>query len=200
MVARVEIPWIFVVDTGTLFSKLTLRYLNVSLMSKAPNTRNADSGRAPIALGRRLFQIAYAAAAEAHEEIGLTPFEFGVLIQLHDSPGIDQNTLAEQLAMDRTTTSALVYQLEQKKLIERAVDPGDRRARVLRLAPAGVALHKKHRAKAQAAQERLLAVLTPAERRQLVELLVRIIESNQHYARAGAQRRRRTKLAVAASR
>ena len=124
-----------------LVSKLTLRYLNVRLMSKTTDTRTAGSGRVPIALGRRLFQIAHAAAAEAHAAVGLTPFEFGVLIQLHDSPGIDQNTLAERLAMDRTTTSALVYQLEQKKLIERAVDPGDRRARVLRLAPAGFALH-----------------------------------------------------------
>ena len=89
---------------------------------------------------------------------------------------------------------------EQKKLIERAVDAADRRARVLRLAPAGIAPHKKQRPKAHAAQERLLAVLTPAERRQLVDSLVRVIEANQHYARAGALRRRRPNTAIAASR
>ena len=56
-----------------------------------------------IYLGRRFFQVAHAAAAEAHAAIGLSPLEFGVLVQLHGRPGVDQNTLAERLALDRTT-------------------------------------------------------------------------------------------------
>lgn len=144
-----------------------------------------------IYLGRRFFQVAHAAAAEAHADIGLSPLEFGVLYQLHDRPGVDQNTLAERLALDRTTTSATVFRLERLGLIKRDVNGNDRRARVLRLAPAGVALYASHRPKAQAAQQRVLAALKPAERKQLVELLTRVIDANQRYLQPGMLRRRR---------
>jgi DNA-binding MarR family transcriptional regulator len=147
-----------------------------------------------IYLGRRFFQVAHAAAAEAHAAIGLSPLECGVLFQLHDGPGIDQNTLAERLALDRTTTSAIVLKLEQLGLIERDVNASDRRARILRLAPAGVALHDAHRPKAQAAQQRVLSVLTPTERKQLVEMLTRVIDANQHYLQPGTIRPRRAKV------
>lgn len=157
-------------------------------------TKRPDPRHSAIYLGRRFFQIAHAAAAEAHDAIGLSPLEFGVLIQLSDRPGVDQNTLAERLALDRTTTSAIVYKLEQRGLIERAVSDIDRRARVLRLAPAGVALHERHRPKAQEAQQRVLSVLTAAERKQLADMLTRVIEANQQYVQPGAIRRRRRKV------
>jgi hypothetical protein len=60
------------------------------------------------------------------------------------------------------------------------------------LTPRGPGLHKKQCPKGRAAQERLLAVLTPAERRSLVDMMVRVIAANQQYARPGAGRRRRT--------
>jgi DNA-binding MarR family transcriptional regulator len=150
--------------------------------------------QSPIALGRRFYQIAVAAAAEVHEPTGLIPLEFAVLIHLHDEPGMDQNTLAERMALDRTSTGALVYRLEQQGLIERHVNGRDRRARELRLAPRGLALHNKQRPKARASQERMLEVLTPAERRSLVDMMERVIAANQQYARPGAGRRRRSKV------
>jgi DNA-binding MarR family transcriptional regulator len=162
-------------------------------MPKATPSKRPDPRHSAIYLGRRFFQIAHAAAAEAHVDIGLSPLEFGVLIQLSDRPGVDQNTLAERLALDRTTTSAIVFKLEQLGLIERAVSETDRRARVLRLAPAGVALHDRHRAKAQEAQQRVLSVLTSSERKLLAEMLTRVIEANQHYVQPGTIRRRRPK-------
>ena len=148
--------------------------------------------QAPIALGRRFYQIAVAAAAEVHEPVGLIPLEFAVLIHLHGAPGIDQNTLAEYMALDRTSTGELVYRLEQQGLIDRPVNGTDRRARVLRLTARGLALHNKQRPKARASQERLLDVLTPAERRSLVDMMERVIAANPQYARPGAGRRRRS--------
>ena len=158
-------------------------------MTNSPALRRP--GRSPIALGRRFYQIAVAVAAEVHEGTGLMPLEFGVMIYLHETPGVDQNTLAERMALDRTTTSAIVYRLEQQGLIERAVNGQDRRARVLRLTPKGKALHDRQRPKAQAAQDRILSVLTAAERRSLLDMLVRVIDANAAYARPGAGRRRR---------
>jgi DNA-binding MarR family transcriptional regulator len=169
-------------------------------MATSPATARPDPRQSAIYLGRRFFQIAHATAAEANAEIGLAPLEFGVLIQLHDRPGVDQNTLAERLALDRTTTSAMVYKLEQLNLIERAVNDVDRRARILRLTKTGVALHDQHRPKASAAQQRVMSVLTPAERKTLVDLLTRVIDANQQYVRPGAIRRRHVKTAAANAR
>jgi DNA-binding MarR family transcriptional regulator len=161
------------------------------IRKSASSTESELAAQSPIALGRRFYQIAVAAVAAVHEPTGLIPLEFAVLIHLHDAPGIDQNTLAERMALDRTSTGALVYRLEQQGLIERHVNNADRRARVLRLAPRGLALHNKQRPKARESQERLLEVLTPAERRSLVDMMERVIAANPQYARPGAGRRRR---------
>jgi DNA-binding MarR family transcriptional regulator len=169
-----------------------IRIMPKQMRKSASLTDREFAPQAPIALGRRFYQIAVAAAAEVHEPTGLIPLEFAVLIHLHDAPGIDQNTLAERLALDRTSTGALVYRLEQQGLIERHVNGTDRRARVLRLASRGLALHNKQRPKARASQERMLEVLTPAERRSLVDMMERVIAANQEYARPGAGRRKRS--------
>jgi DNA-binding MarR family transcriptional regulator len=154
-------------------------------------TESEFAAQSPIALGRRFYQIALAAVAEVHEGVGLIPLEVAVLIHLHDEPGIDQNTLAERMALDRTSTGALVYRLEQQGLVERHINGTDRRARVLRLTRRGLALHNKQRPKGRAAQERLLAVLTEAERRSLVDMMARVIAASPQYVRPGAGRRRR---------
>ncbi len=155
-----------------------------------PATR--PTPRYPIALARRFYQIATAATAEVHEQehTGLRHLEFGVMVRLHDTPGLDQNSLADWLSLDRTTISTLVFRLEQLGLIERPVNGADRRARVLRLTSKGKALHDRVRPITQAAQERILKVLTAAERRSFVDLLARVIDGNQAYVRPGAGRRR----------
>ena len=149
-----------------------------------------SSSRVPIGLGRRFYQIAVAVSAEVLEGEGLTSLEFAVLIHLHDAPGIDQNTLARRMALDRTSASALVQGLERKKLVTRSVNGADRRARVLRLTLAGRSLHARLRPRGMAAQARILSVLTPAERSAFIDMLVRVIEANEAYVRPGAGRRR----------
>jgi DNA-binding MarR family transcriptional regulator len=154
-------------------------------------------GRAPIALARRFYQITLSVVAEAHADTDLRALEFGVLIHLHEAPGIDQNTLADRMALDRTSISAMVYHLEQQGLIERAVNGMDRRARELRLTAAGKRLHDRQLPKALAAQERILEGLTATERRTFIDLLVRVIDANQSYVGPGAGRRKRTERARA---
>ena len=75
------------------------------------------------------------------------PARSAVLIHLHDAPGIDQNTLAECMPLDRTSTGALVYRLEPQGPIEPYVNGRDRRASVLRITPRGLASHNKQRPK-----------------------------------------------------
>lgn len=115
------------------------------------------------------------------------------MVRIHDTPGLDQNSLAEWLALDRTTISTLVFRLEQQHLIGRAVNGADRRARVLRLTPAGQALHDRVRPKTEIAQRRILSALTTAEQRSFVEMCVRVIDANHAYVGPGAGRRSPTR-------
>lgn len=154
----------------------------------------------PIALSRRLYQIAVARAAEVQQGHDIVPLEFAVLVHLNASPGIDQNTLAARLALDRTSVGALLHGLEKKGLVRRVVSSTDRRARILDLTAKGAALHSRLRPKGEAAQARILAVLSPAERKSLIDMLVRVIKANDAYVRPGAGRRKRVPRAAAAPR
>lgn len=152
----------------------------------------------PIALGRRLFQIGVAVAAEKLEPEGLIPLEFGMIITIHDFPEGDQNTLGARMSLDRTTVSALLFELEKKGLVERQVNDTDRRARILRLSRKGRALHDRLRPITSAAQQRILSVLSASERKAFIDMLTRVIEANRNYLRLGAGRRRAMRPATKA--
>jgi len=150
--------------------------------------------RIPLALARRFFQICTTAAAESVGAAGLTPLEFAVMAyvnRLVGEPDIDQISLAARLGIDRNSTSLLVERLEAKGLLERRVNGADRRARLLRLTPSGERLHRQLYSRAFAGQQRILAPLSAAERETLLDLLVRVIESNRALARPGTGRRKR---------
>lgn len=167
-------------------------------MSKLPPGRHfVHDAHAPIALARRLYQIAVARAAEVQDGHDIVPLEFAVLVHLTASPGIDQNTLSARMALDRTSTGALVHRLEAKGLVKRAVSSTDRRARVLELTAKGAALHAKLRPRGEAAQAEILSVLSAAERKLLTDMLMRVIEANAAYIRPGAGRRKRSGRPVA---
>jgi DNA-binding MarR family transcriptional regulator len=148
--------------------------------------------RVPVALARRFFQICTTACAEAVGEAGLTPLEFAVMAYVNPTdgePNIDQVVLAARLGVDRNTTSLLVRSLEAKGLLEQRVSEKDRRARLIRLTRRGERLFAGLHQRAFASQQEVLAGLKPAERSLLLDLLLRVIDDNQHLARPGAGRR-----------
>lgn len=147
--------------------------------------------RIPLSLARRFFQIGMGVAAETLLHTDLTPLQYAVLAYLGDEPDIDQNGLAARLGVDRTNAGLLVDQLEAKGLVIRRVNGADRRARLLRLTPRGSKLYQRVGPRARKAQAKILHPLDPAERELLIDLLVRVIEANEVYAKPGAGRRKR---------
>lgn len=150
--------------------------------------------RVPLALARRFFQICNTAGADAVAGDGLTPLEFAVLAYVNaidGEPNIDQSKLAGRLGVDRNTTSLLVRALETRGLLEQRVSESDRRARLVRLTAAGETLFERLHPKALSAQDAVVAVLEPAERELLLDLLAKVIEENRHLATPGAGRRKR---------
>ncbi len=160
-----------------------------------PEKSPASSGvpprhRVPAHLARRFHQICVGLMAELTETAGLNPVEFSLLTALNDAPDIDQGTLALRLGVDPVTTHHMVGRLEAHGLVDRLVKRTDRRARVLRLTASGQALHDALRAKAPAIQQHIMSPLSPEERVLFVDMLTRLVEAHEPYARPGNGRRR----------
>jgi DNA-binding MarR family transcriptional regulator len=157
----------------------------------APKPAVPELHRRPAHLARRFQQICQAAIADALAGQGLVSLEYGVLATLAEEPGIDQRRLAEAMGSDRNSTSQMVDALAGRGLIQRDVDPEDRRARVLHLTEAGRALRDRTRPLMLAANARVLEPLGAAERETFLALLLRVVEQNEALARPGAGRRPR---------
>lgn len=152
--------------------------------------------RVPAHLARRFHQVCLGITAEVTERAGLTPVEWAVIAALEDVPDIEQAGLATRLGMDPVSTHHLVNRLAGVGYVERRVSPTDRRARALRLTPRGQALRDRLRADGIASQQRILAPLTRQEARIFLELLRRLVEAHEAYARPGNGRRRPPALAA----
>jgi DNA-binding MarR family transcriptional regulator len=150
--------------------------------------------RVATALARRFNQICVTLSADSVAEADLTPMQFAVLAYLNKrdgQPGIDQNSLAARLGVERSHVSLLVEELGNRGLVERRVNGADRRARILRLTPKGEGAFDRLRKKNAAANERVLDPLTAKERELFFDFLIRVIKQNTAYARPGAGRRKR---------
>jgi DNA-binding MarR family transcriptional regulator len=164
-----------------------------------PYTIHFGPGVAPVrrtlgSLTRRVHQICMAMTADCLAGVDLTPVEYGAMGCLNKrdgEPGIDQAGLAARLGIDRNSAGVLVNGLEAKGVLERQVDGSDRRARVLRLTPAGERLFLLVREKNLAAQARVVETLAPPERDLLFDLLTKVIAAKGQFARPGAGRRKR---------
>src|SRR5262249_38956476 len=145
--------------------------------SRARSTRTGsleDIYRRPGFMIRRAHQIAVAIFLEEARESRITPTQYGVLVILERRPGIDQNTLARLLGLDRSTTGMVVRNLAERGLVARATGARDLRRRELKLSRAGIALLGRLMASAQRAQQRLLSPLPVRERERFLALLARL--------------------------
>lgn len=156
----------------------------------AARGRVPPNHRVPAHLARRFQQICLGIASEVTEPAGLTPIEYAIIGALDDAPDLDQGSLAALLGINAVSAHHMTHRLEAVGLLEQRVGPRDRRSRVIRLTPNGQALRKELRSSGRAAQERILAPLAPAERLLFVDMLTRLVEAHEAYARPGNGRRR----------
>ena len=121
---------------------------------------------------RRAQQIAVATFHEVHGR-HVTPIQYAILRTLYDSPGIDQVTLAQMIALDTSTAADIAARLETKGWIAREVLP--RRQRSLSLTPEGKAVLQTLRPGVQAMQATLMGSLEPAEQIEFLRLLRKFV-------------------------
>ena len=153
-------------------------------------TRVLRRHRVPAHLARRFHQICLGMSAEILDPEDLNAIEYALLAAVDDNPGVDQRGLSGRLGVDPASTSQMVERLARRGLLEQAVQPTDRRARLLSATPVGTQLRAKLRPDLLAAQDRVLSVLSHEEQEALLELLARVVEGNDAYARPGNGRRK----------
>ena len=100
----------------------------------------------------------------------------------------DQVRLGGRLALDRTTIGVVVKNLEERGLVTRRVSEKDRRSKPVSITADGERLIYDAVAAAEAAQDRMLAPLTAAERRQFIRLLQKMADGNNSESRAPLKR------------
>ncbi|MER5946527.1 MarR family transcriptional regulator [Streptomyces sp. NPDC001904] len=101
-------------------------------------------------------------------------WHYAVLAVLAESGPASQAELSRRTRIYRSDMVAVLNELAQRRLVERAPDPGDRRRNVVTLTPAG----RRHLTRLDGliaeAQQELLDPLTETQRAELVRLLTRL--------------------------
>lgn len=154
-------------------------------MTPAPaDALDRDLYDQPGHLIRRAQQIAVSMFLDA---VGrdVTPVQYAVMRMLQERPGIDQVTLAREVALDTSTTADIAARLEAKGWVERRLLP--RRQRSLVLTEEGQAVLARLIPGIRQLNSSILAPLTPDERVQFMALLRKFVRLNNAQSRAPLQ-------------
>ena len=125
----------------------------------------------------RLWRAAHVRAAEALDSVGLTPARFGLLNVIGAREGAIQQELGAAMGIDRSTMVSLIDQLETAGLARRRPSATDRRAREIAITPKGRRLLQEARKLIWQVEDEVLGGLTAEERRRLLTLLRRALDS-----------------------
>ena len=125
----------------------------------------------------RLWRASHTRIANGLESIGRTPASFGVLNVLGARKGAIQQEVGSAMGIDPSTMVSLIDQLEAAGLAKRRPHPTDRRAREVVITPKGRRLLERGRRMALQVEDEVLGGLTAKERREMLRLLRRALES-----------------------
>ncbi len=130
---------------------------------------------------RRAQQIAVSKFHEVHGR-HVTPIQYAILRTLHETPGVDQVTLAQLIALDTSSTADIASRLEAKGWILREVLP--RRQRSLKLTPEGAAVLADMRPGIEQMYLGMMDSLDVQERREFMRLLRKFVHLSDQRSEA----------------
>lgn len=145
-------------------------FIYMHFMTHAPSPRDRF-GFAFVTLARHWHRVVDKRLAEA----GLTDATWRPLVHLAEGgDGISQRDLAARISLDTSTLVRLLDLLETRGLVERRVDPSDRRARLIQLTDEGRTELARIRAMLLQAESELLADLGDSEVTAMLDGFTRI--------------------------
>ncbi len=146
---------------------------------------------------RRLQQIASALFLDQAKAFEFTPVQYAALVAISNHPGLDQTTLCNEIALDRSTIGDVVSRLEKRGLVNRTHGAADRRTKSLHITAAGSRMIRDIEPAVAATQQLILAPLKPNERSAFMQMLKHLVHLNNEHSRAPLRpRETRAKIAV----
>jgi DNA-binding MarR family transcriptional regulator len=125
------------------------------------------------ALGR-VTRLHRAAAGELLKSTGLYPGQELLMMHLWDMGAVRQADLIDTLGVDPSTVTKMLQRLQRTGNIVRTPDPADRRAVLVEATKTSSALRPEIQAAWKTLEQRTVAGLDPAERRELQRLLEKV--------------------------
>ena len=114
------------------------------------------------------------AAAFAEHGDGLRGYHYRLLAALEQWGPASQADLGRDTGIDRSDVTAALSDLEQRRLVARAVDPDNRRRKIVSITPGGSTVLRRLDGVLDGVQEQLLAPLSPAQRKQFAAIMLRL--------------------------
>jgi DNA-binding MarR family transcriptional regulator len=112
---------------------------------------------------------------EEFAALGLTPATYAIFVVIRDNPGVPPSSLASLLRLRLPNLIKILNELESSGFIKRNRSKADRRAVELMLTPKGAKLIAEGARLTEPYNQKMLAPLSEAEQRSLLELLNRIL-------------------------
>ena len=121
-------------------------------------------------------------------EVGLTARQYNYLAVIYVEESVTPNEIGTLIHTANPTVTSMLNALERDGLVVREQHPEDGRSSVVSLTPRGKSLYEKAFVLHHDQLEETMAVLTPEERKKLVDVLVRLGDS---FADAGTRKKKR---------
>lgn len=126
---------------------------------------------------RRLHQIHTWLFVEETSGFNVTAVQYSLLTALDEHGEMDQNTLALEIGLERTSVAEVLPRLAASGLIEREQSQADKRVKLVRLSRKGRAMVKRMEAAVERAHARTIEALPAAERDLFMLQLIRLVEA-----------------------
>jgi len=127
---------------------------------------------------RRLHQLHGSLFLEETRAFGITPVQYSLMTALAERGELDQNGLALEIGLERTSVAEVVPRLMERGLLERRPSASDRRVKLVRLTRKGRNLLARMAGAAQRAHDRTVERLPAAERDAFLLQLITLVEAN----------------------
>lgn len=107
----------------------------------------------------------------------LTPRQYAVLVTVSQNEGLSQTDLVDKTGIDRSTLADIVRRMLKKSLLQRRRTKEDARAYAVKLTEEGWRVLKSAEPMAKRVDDRILSVLTGAQRERFIQDLNTIVQS-----------------------
>ncbi len=127
---------------------------------------------------RRLHQLHGSLFLEETRDFGITPVQYSLMTALAARGELDQNGLALEIGLERTSVGEVVPRLQRRGLLARRKSAIDGRVKMVRLTDRGRKLLRRMARAVQRAHDRTIDRLDASEREILMLLLIKLVEAN----------------------